>query len=293
MISTETTGRGRERRSRFAGAIALLLAAAVLSPSPVAAHERVDPQDKILQSIGVDEHPGDRVPGDAVFRDHAGKTVRLGDYFGNGPILLTLNYYTCPMLCPLTLQNLLDTTREVEGISLGKEYRILTISIDPTDTVERARARAGEIHARMEGMTDPSSRWPFLVGDPGSIEAVTRSVGFRYRKVGAEFAHPDVNVVLTPEGRISRYLYGLEQDPSTLKLALIEAAGGKIGKSEILNRVLLYCFQYDPVGRKYALYARNIMKAGGILTLVLFGTLYAVLWKRRKTSLGPPDGGRG
>lgn len=292
MISTGTTGRGRRRRGRFAGAAALLLAAA-LSSSPVAAHERVDPQDKILQSIGVDEHLGDQVPGDAVFRDPAGKTVRLGDYFGNGPILLTLNYYTCPMLCPLTLQNLLDTTREVEGISLGKEYRILTISFDPADTVGRASARAGEIQARMEGMPDPSSHWPFLVGDPGSIEAVTRAVGFRYRKVGAEFAHPDVIVVLTPEGRISRYLYGVEQDPSTLKLALIEAAGGKIGKSEILNRVLLYCFQYDPVGRKYALYARNIMKAGGILTLVLLGTLYVVLWKRRMTSPGPPDGGRG
>lgn len=291
MGSTITTGSGRERRSRFAGALALLLAA-VLSPPPAAAHERIDPQDRILQSIGVDEHLGDRVPGDATFRDHAGKTVRLGDYFGNGPILLTLNYYTCPMLCPLTLQSLLNTTGEVEGISLGSEYRVLTISIDPEDTVERARARAGEIHARMEGVADPSARWTFLVGDPGSIEAVTRAVGFRYRKVGAEFAHPDVNVILTPEGKISRYLYGVEQDPSTLKLALIEAADGKIGASELLNRVLLYCFQYDPVGKKYALYARNIMKAGGVLTLAILGTLYVILWKRRGGSPAPPDGGK-
>lgn len=285
-------GTHKARRVPLAGAMSLLLAAALL-PSPAVAHERIDPQDEILRSIGVDEHPGGQVPPDAVFRDQEGKTVRIGDYFGNGPIVLTLNYYTCPMLCPLTLRNLLDTTREVEGVDLGAEYRILTISIDPEDTVERARARAGEIHDGMGGMPDPSSRWPFLVGDPGSIEAVTRAVGFRYRKVGAEFAHPDVNVVLTPGGKISRYLYGIEQDPSTLKLALIEAADGKIGKSEILNRVLLYCFQYDPVGRKYALYARNIMKAGGVLTLVLLGTLYVVLWKRRGASPGSPKGGSG
>lgn len=292
MGSARITGRGRGRRGLSAGTMALLLAAA-LSSSPVAAHERVDPQDKILRSIGVDEHPGDRVPGDAVFRDPSGKIVRLGDYFGNGPILLTLNYFTCPMLCPLTLRNLLDTTRKVEGISLGRDYRILTVSIDPGDTVETAGARAREIHAGMDGVNDPSSRWPFLVGDAGAIATVTRAVGFRYRKVGAGFAHPDVSVVLTPEGKISRYLYGVEQDPSTLKLALIEAAGGKIGKSEILNRVLLYCFQYDPVGKKYALYARNIMKAGGVLTLALLGTLYLVLWRRRGRSPVPPDGGKG
>ncbi|OGP33330.1 MAG: hypothetical protein A2X88_05390 [Deltaproteobacteria bacterium GWC2_65_14] len=286
----------RSKRSwwvRLAGALLLASAWALLAPGGLSAHTREDPQDEILRSIGVDEHLGDRVPGDATFRDHTGKIVRLGDYFGNGPILVTLNYYTCPMLCPLTLQNLLDTAREIGGISLGDDYRILTISIDPGDRVETARARAGEIHSRMEGTADPASRWPFLVGDEEAIGAVTRAVGFRYRKVGAEFAHPDVNILLTPEGRISRYLYGVEQDPTTLKLALIEAAGGKIGSSEVLNRVLLYCFQYDPAGRRYALYARNIMKAGGVLTLVLLGALYLVLWKRREKLPKPALGGGG
>ncbi|GAB4361831.1 MAG: SCO family protein [Deltaproteobacteria bacterium] len=272
----------------------LLLAAALLSAAvPAPAHERVDPQDEILRSIGVDERPGERVPADLLFRDPAGKTVRLGDYFGDGPVLLTLNYYTCPMLCPLTLSNLLSATEEVEGISLGTDYRILTISIDPGDTVGTAAARAKEIHSGMEGIADPASRWPFLVGDPGSIAAVTRAVGFRYRKVGAEFAHPDVSVLLTPEGRISRYLYGIEQDPATLRMALIEAADGRIGKSELVNRVLLYCFQYDPVGRKYALVARNVMKAGGALTLLLLGGLYLVLWRRRGTAPVPPKGETG
>jgi len=283
--------RVRARGMRIFGAV-VLGTALVAGAVPVPAHERVDPQDRILQSIGVDEHPGDPVPKDLVFRDQAGRTVRFGDYFGSGPILLTLNYYTCPMLCPLTLQNLLEATKEVEGISLGTDYRILTVSIDPGDTVETASALAGTIGARMEGGTDPSARWTFLVGDAGEIERVTRAVGFRYRKVGAEFAHPDVGIVLTPKGKISRYLYGVQQDPSNLKLALIEAADGKIGNSEVLNRLLLYCFQYDPVGRKYALFARNIMKAGGILTLVLLGGLYAGLRKHRKGSSRAPDGGR-
>lgn len=286
-------GRHGGHRRRLAGAVLLACACLLLSPGGLPAHTREDPQDEILKAIGVDEHPGDPVPPGAVFRDQAGNTVRLGDYYGKGPVLLTLNYYTCPMLCPLTLQALLDATKEVRGISLGDDYRILTISIDPADGVETAGARAGEIHSRMEGTADPASRWLFLVGDEGAIGEVTRAVGFRYRKVGAEFAHPDVSILLTPEGRISRYLYGVVQDPSTLKLALIEAAGGKIGSSEVLNRVLLYCFQYDPEGRRYALYARNIMKAGGVLTLALLGVLYLVLWKRRRALPKPVSGGDG
>ena len=137
------------------------------------------------------------------------------------------------------------------------------------------------MHALIKGVGDPASRWPFLIGDEKAIEALTRAVGFRYRKAGAEFAHPDVSIVLTPDGRISRYLYGIAQDPKDLKLALIEAAGGRIGESQALNRALLYCFHYDPVGKKYALYARNIMTAGGVLTLVLLGALYLALWRGR------------
>src|SRR3990172_5203926 len=144
------------------------------------------------------------------------------------------------MLCPLTLRSLLGTVERIKGIGLGRDFRIVTISIDPQDTPEVARARAAELYAGEK-----------------AIDAVTGAVGFRYRKVGNEFAHPDVVVVLTPEGKISRYLYGIEQDPTDLKLALIEASGGNIGGSTALNRVLLFCFHYDPVGKKYALYARN------------------------------------
>jgi protein SCO1/2 len=269
-----------EGRIRFAAVAVLSLFWVTAHPLSLEAHPVQDPQDDILKSIGVDEKLGGAVPLDARFRNERGDEVRLGDYFTGGPVLLTLNYYTCPMLCPLTLRTLLGTVEKLKGIDLARDFRIVTASFNPEDRVETARARAGEIHDAMEGIPDPAARWPFLLGDAKAVGALTGAVGFRYRKVGNEFAHPDVLVVLTPEGRISRYLYGIEQDPLDLKMALLEASGGNIGESTALNQVLLFCFQYDPVGKKYALYARNIMKAGGVLTIALLGGLLLVLWKR-------------
>ncbi len=276
-----------------AGLRLLLPVAAVLAVAagPACAHVR-DPQDDILKSIGVDEKPGVPLSRDLVFRNEAGKAVRLGDILAGGPAILTLNYYTCPMLCPLTLRNLLSAATAIRGISLDRDYRIVTVSIDPAEKPGEARARAAEMHALMGGIRDPASRWPFLIGDERAVAALTGAVGFRYRKVGAEFAHPDVSIVLTPDGRVSRYLYGVAQDPKDLKLALIEAAGGRIGESQALNRALLYCFHYDPVGKKYALYARNIMTAGGVLTVVLLGALYLALWLRKGAGTGMTTDGR-
>jgi len=271
-------------RLGLAAAVFLAVAWTVSFPRSLGAHAVNDPQDDILRSIGVDENLGGAVPLDALFLNQKGEEVRLGDYVTGGPTLLTLNYYTCPMLCPLTLRSLLGTVERIKGIGLGRDFRIVTISIDPEDTPEVARARAAELYAEVKGVDDPSARWPFLAGEEKAIGAITGAVGFRYRKAGNEFAHPDVVVVLTPEGKISRYLYGIEQDPTDLKLALIEASGGNIGESTALNRVLLFCFHYDPVGKKYALYARNIMKGGGVLTLVLLGGLLLVLWRRGRST---------
>ncbi len=271
---------GRRRRVVFPSVLAAIAVFAVPTGRPALAHVREAP-DAILASVGVDEKPGAAVPRDLVFRDGNGAPVRLGDILAGGPAILTLNYYTCPMLCPLTLRNLLSAAAAVRGISLARDFRIITVSIDPDERPEALRARAGEMHALMAGIRDPASRWPFLAGDAAAIGALTAAVGFRYRKVGAEFAHPDVSIVLTPDGRVSRYLYGIAPDPGDLKLALLEAAGGRIGASRALNRVLLYCFHYDPAGRRYALYAVNIMKAGGVLTLALLGTLFLLLRKRR------------
>ena len=249
---------------------------------PAVAHVQ-DPQDEILKSIGVDERLGAAVPLDIALRDQSGRSVRLGDCFAGGPVILTLNYYTCPMLCPMTLSNLLSTARAIGGISLERDFRIVTVSIDPDETQEAAAATAREMYRAMTGIPDPASRWAFLSGGAAEIGRLTSAIGFRYRKVGKEFAHPDVSVVLTPDGKISRYVYGIAQPPAFLKMALIEAAGGRIGESEAMNRVLLYCFHYDPVGKKYAIYAQNIMKAGGALTLAMLGALYLGIWRRGRS----------
>ena len=250
-----------------------------------------DPQDAVLQEVGVDEKLGAAIPRDLPFTDASGKPVRLADYLGDGPILLTLNYYTCPMLCPLTFRSLAATMAQVKGISLARDYRIVTVSIDPDEIPEIVRAKANETHALMPEVREADARWPFLYGSASSVARLAESVGYRYRKVGLEFAHPAVMIVLSPGGTVSRYLYGIEIDPRDLKLALIEASEGKIGTSSAGNALLMYCFKYDPVGKKYMLYARNIMKAAGAVTLVLLAGLLFVLYRRYGRTAGPPGKG--
>lgn len=257
-----------------------------------AAAPAADPQDAVLREVGVDEKPGAKVPADLPFTDAAGKTVRLGEFLGDGPVLLTLNYYTCPMLCPLTFRSLAATMSQVKGFSPARDYRVVTVSIDPEEVPEIARAKADETHALVPGLRDGDARWPFLYGGAESIRRLAESVGYRYRKVAGEFAHPAVAIVLSREGRVSRYLYGIEIDPQDLKLALIEASEGKIGATSIGNALLMYCFRYDPVGKKYMLYARNIMKAAGAVTLALVAVLLAVLWRRHGGAGKRRGGGR-
>jgi len=256
---------------------ASLCVLAVVLAAPARA---ADPQDEILREIGVDEKPGAQVPLGLPFTDASGKTVRLGDYLRDGPVLLTLNYYTCPMLCPLTFRGLAATMAEVKDLSPSKDYRVVTVSIDPAEIPEIVRAKANETHALVPGLKDADSRWPFLYGGAESIRRVTEAVGYRYKKVGTEFAHPSAQIVLSPGGKVSRYLYGFQIPPRDFKLALLEAADGKIGASSAENVILLYCFHYDPVGKKYALVAMNVMRLAGAVTLVFLAGLLAVLWVR-------------
>ena len=257
--------------------LALFLFVAPLLPGPLSAHTL---QDEALPNIGVDEKLGAQVPLDLLFTDQDGRQVRLGDYFSGGPVILTLNYYSCPTLCPLVFRNLSNTITAVKALSLAKDYRIVTLSIDPEETVERARAKSGETWRMVPGVVDPAKRWPFLLDRGPSIESLARAVGMRYARMGKNnFAHPSVFVVITPSGKIARYLYGIELRPADLKLALMEAASGKIGGSPFLNQVLLYCYHYDPAGKRYGLAAVNIMKIAGGGVLLLLGILLLALWR--------------
>jgi len=240
-------------------------------------------EQEILRHIGVDERLGTRLPLDLTFTDDQGKAVTLGNYFTGEPVILTLNFYSCPMLCPLTFRNLITTMGEMQGLSLNRDFRIITVSFDPEETLQRAREKVAETHGMLRGGGDPGDRWCFLLGREPEIERLTGTVGYRYLRLGTNnFAHPSVLIVLTPDGRIARYLYGLELKPRDLKLALIEASDGKIGGSTVMNRVLLYCFHYDPAGKKYSLAAVNIMKISGGLVLALLAVLMLSLWRREK-----------
>lgn len=239
-------------------------------------------EQEILRRIGVDEKPGAVIPRELQFMDQNGKTVTLGSYLTGEPVILTLNYYSCPMLCPLTFRNLIGSMEGMQGLSLARDFRIVTVSIDPDETIGRARQKVAETRGMLGG-TDPGDRWPFLIGKATEIERLAGTVGYRYLQLGKNnFAHPSVLVVLTPDGRVARYLYGLELKPRDLKLALIEASDGRIGGSAVINRVLLYCFHYDPEGRKYALAAINIMKAAGAAILLLLGVLFFSLRRQEK-----------
>jgi protein SCO1 len=264
--------------------LTLLLLAATLgwlfSALPSRAHTE---QDLSLPDIGVDEKPGAQLPLDLTFIDQDGKAVRLRDYFTGRPLILTLNYYSCPTLCPLDFRNLSHTISSIKGLSPGKDYAILTVSIDPEETLERAREKSQETWRMAPAVPSPARNWPFLLGGQGSIERLAKSAGFRYTRLGkGNFAHPSLFIIVTPSGKVARYLYGIELRPADLKLALMEAAGGKIGGSPFLNQVLLYCYHYDPVGKKYGLAAVNIMKITGVGLLLFMATLLVILWRADK-----------
>jgi protein SCO1/2 len=261
----------------------LFISTFIVSISPTSHCHSLSQGNISLPDIGVDEKLGAQLPLNLTLTDQNGRRVKLGDYMGAGPIVLTLNYYSCPTLCPLVLKNLGNTVSTIKGLSIGRDYSIVTISIDPDETLERTRAKAEETRLMMDRTDLTPERWPFLFGEKKSIDSLANTVGFRYEKVGDHnFAHPSVFIVLTPAGKVARYLYGIDIRPGDLKLALMEAAGGKIGGSPFLNQVLLYCYHYDPVGKKYSLAAVNIMKITGIAIVALMGVLILTLWRSDK-----------
>ncbi|OGU11737.1 MAG: hypothetical protein A2075_03345 [Geobacteraceae bacterium GWC2_58_44] len=254
------------------------LLSALLLPSLARAH---GPQDLVLAQVGVDEKLGARLPTELPFLDQSGERVQLSRYFTGGPVILTLNYYACPTLCPLVFGNMVRTLGKLGGLALGRDFRIVTVSIDPAETQARSADKSARTYAMLGGTPAPGTAWPFLRGSRSSIERLAQSVGVRYSRVGSgDFAHPNVIIIVTPDGRVSRYLYGLEQAPQDLKLALIEASGGRIGSSQLINKALLYCFHYDPVGKKYVLLASRVMTVAMLGILMLTLGLLAVLWRR-------------
>jgi protein SCO1 len=231
-----------------------------------------------LQHVGIDQRLNEQIPLDLTFRDESGKNVRLGDYFGKKPVILTFVYYRCPMLCPQLLIGLQSALRLLK-FDAGKEYDVITVSFDPSDTPEIAAAKKAEILARYK-RPGAENGWHFLTGSQDSIAALTKAAGFEYEfdeKTG-QFAHSTAIMVVTPTGKLAQYYYGVDFPPNDLRLALIQASNNKIGN--LADAVLLYCFHYDPAtGRYSAIISRIIQLAGG-LTILSLGTVLLVLFRR-------------
>jgi len=238
-----------------------------------------DPMPRALESIEITEKIGEPIPFDLPFTDSTGKERRLGQFFHpDKPVILILAYYRCPMLCNLVISGTVNALKGT-GLKLGRDFVALTVSIDPSETPQLAAERkAGHLQALGEPTTDPS--WAFMTGADVQVHALAKSVGFGYSydEDTKQYAHPAVIFVLTPAGKTSRYLYGIEYSPRDLKLALVEAADGKVGTS--LDRVLLSCFKYDPALRRYGFYVWGILKGGALVVFAMLSALLAVLWRR-------------
>lgn len=235
--------------------------------------------DPALTGIDVVEHLGDHVPLDVRFTDETGRETNLAEYFRQDhPVLLVLAYYNCPMLCTLVLNGIAEGVKGLDWTP-GREFVMLTVSIDSSETPALASAKK-DTYVKYLAKPGAESGWHFLTGREDQIRTLADAVGFKYYYVTErrEFAHPAVVFLLTDDGRLSRYLYGLKFESRDVKLGLLEASEGKIGNT--LDRLLLYCFHYDPDAKGYVLFAQNIMKIGGGLTVLVLVAFLFILWRR-------------
>lgn len=234
-----------------------------------------------LKRINVEEHLGEYIPLDLVFVNDAGERVMLGDYFNRGkPIVLVLAYYECPMLCNLVLNGLTDGIRELDWLP-GQQFQVLTVSFDPSETSELASAKK---KTYIEDLGKPSTAdgWTFFVGEESQSRHLAEALGFQYYYDEASdlYAHPAVIFLLAEDGKILRYLYGIEFQPRDLRLGLLEASQGKIGSA--VDRIILYCYHYDPDAKGYVMFASNVMRIGGIATLIVIMWVLGILWLRER-----------
>ena len=232
-----------------------------------------------LKDIDVIEHLGESIPLDMEFTNDQGELITLGDYFNKGKaVIIVMAYYECPMLCTFVLNGLTDVASKISFVP-GKEYQIITVSIDPKETARLARVKK-ETHIEALNKPGAENGWTFLVGKKESSKKLADAIGFKYYydEERDEYAHPAVVFVLTEKGVISRYLFGINYEEKDLRFALMEASAGNIG--DVFDKFLLFCFHYDPDEKGYVLFAGNVMKIGGVITVLFLGIVLITLWRR-------------
>jgi protein SCO1 len=236
----------------------------------------------IARAVDIDEKLGALIHAGGAFTDEHGARVRLADYFdGTHPVVLSLAYFRCPTLCDLVQRGLADALRAV-GFAPGTDYRVLTISIDPTDTPAEAARRRRQL---LQVLGRPDAEWPFLTTDDTTVRALADDLGYRYAfdPKSGQYAHPAAVFVLTPRARISRYLYGISWAARDVRLALVEAGGGRIGT--IADRILMTCYRWDPSTRRYGVLMSAVLRGGSLVIFLIVSTLLTVLWRRDRARL--------
>jgi protein SCO1/2 len=283
----------RQRRTMRRGwQAAALLSCALLSASLLAqvssygdkesGENTGDQLPQVLQKVGVSQHLNQQLPLDAAFVDETGKPVKLGDYFGKKPAILTLVYYTCPMLCSEELDGL-TSSLEMVKLTPGKDFDVVILSIDPSDTPAQA-AKSKALYMKRYGRPETAAGWHFLTGQRPAIDAVTNAVGFGYVRVPgpdgklSQFAHASSLEIVTPQGKLAQYYLGVEYSPKDMLLGLIDASGNKIG-SPVAN-ILTYCYHYDPQTNKHSLVVARVVQLGGMITVAGLGGFMFLMFRR-------------
>jgi protein SCO1/2 len=231
-----------------------------------------------LKNVGIQQNLNQQMPPNLVFTDDLGRKVRLADFFGQKPLILNFVYFNCPMLCGEGLSGL-ESALRVLKFDVGKEFEVITISFDPKDTPEAAAKKKEEFLRRYD-RPGAEQGWHFLVGQPGAIDAATKAAGFQYQydEKSSQFAHSTAILVLTPQGRIAQYYYGIEYPPKDLRLALVEASQNRIGN--LVDQLLLYCYHYDPEQGKYSATVMKVLRLMAVATMLCLGALLFVMIRR-------------
>ncbi len=236
--------------------------------------------------VSVKQNLNAQIPLDLMFRDETGKVIRLRELFRGKPVLLNFMYYRCPMLCSMVMEGVASSLTELK-FDIGRDFDVITVSIDPRDTPQDAVIKKDK-YVKRYGRFDAQSGWHFLTGHESAIKSLANTVGFHYAYdiKQDQFAHPTMLAILTPQGRVSRYIYGFEYKARDLRLALVEASSNKIGTAT--DQLLLMCYHYDPVTGKYTRSAMNIMRVGGVATVMgIVGFIFISLRRERH---GPREG---
>jgi protein SCO1 len=240
-----------------------------------------------LNNVGIEQHLNEQIPPDLKFRDESGTPVRLSDYLGSKPIILDLAYFNCQMLCPEVLSGLTVALRGLR-FDVGREFEVLTISFDPRETPTMA-AKSKQEYLSRYGRKGSEQGWHFLTGQQDAIAALTKAAGFQYQYDAntQQFAHSTAIMLLTPQGKIAQYYYGVEFSPSDLRLGLVEASHNKIGN--LADAILLYCYHYDPATGKYGAAIMRVLRLAALATMLFLGG-FIVLMVRRESVSGASGG---